>query len=193
MKKHLLKELADIQLGYAFRSRLESIENGRVGVIQMKDLSVDNIVNCENITCIEMDNLKECYLAKQGDLIFRSRGLQSTAAILQEDVGCTVIAAPLYKIRVKDTELIKPEYLCWYIAQRAAQAYFTSRATGTLMRIINKPLLEELEIVVPSITAQERIIQLVRLTIQEAKLLKQLASKREQYISNLLMTSAITH
>lgn len=185
-----LKNLASVQMGYSFRSRLETSEGGAVAVIQMKDLLEDNTVGCDDLVRIDMGDVKEHHFARKGDLIFRSRGLVSTAAILYEDPGPAVVAAPLLRIRVTKPDKVLPEYLNWYISQREAQVFLTSRAEGTVQKMISKQSIEDLDIALPSLEKQKTIVELASLSAKEINLLHMLAAKREQYIGALLMRSA---
>jgi len=74
--------MATVQMGYSFRSRLEASEGGGVAVIHMKDLLDDNTVGCDDLVKIDLDAVKEHHLAQRGNLVFRSRGHVTTAAIL---------------------------------------------------------------------------------------------------------------
>jgi hypothetical protein len=149
-----LKNIATVQMGYSFRSRLDVIGGGETAVIQMKDLLDDNTVDCRNLVKIDMEAVKDHHLAKKGDLIFRSRGLLKTSAILLDDPGKAVVAAPLLRIRITSPDRILPEYLNWYISQRDAQVFFNSSAKGTLQKMISKQAIEELEISLPSLAKQ---------------------------------------
>ncbi|PID29734.1 MAG: hypothetical protein CR982_02075 [Candidatus Cloacimonadota bacterium] len=185
-----VKNLANIQMGYSFRSRLDTSESGKIAVIQMKDLMDSNIVSCENLVKIDLDSIKEHHLAKKGDLVFRSRGHITTAAVLIEDPGKAVVAAPLLRIRVTNPDKIIPEYLNWYINQREAQIFLNSRAKGTVQKMISKQAIEELEVVVPTLEKQKKIVELFKLSIHEQNLLYTLAKKKEQYISISLIKFA---
>ncbi|MCW7754240.1 restriction endonuclease subunit S [Desulfobotulus sp. H1] len=185
-----IKQLASVQMGYSFRSRLEASENGIVAVIQMKDLLDDNTVSCGDLVKIDMDVVKTHHLARKGDLIFRSRGLVTTSAILLEDPDKAVVAAPLLRIRVNRPEKVLPEYLNWYISQRDAQIFLTSRAKGTVQKMISKQAIEDLEVALPTLEKQKNIVELACLLAREQTLLHRLAEKREQYISRLLMQFA---
>jgi hypothetical protein len=176
-------------MGYSFRARLESINSGNVAVIQMKDLSDNNCVDCSALTCIDMDNPREHHLVKPGDLIFRSRGLSSTSAILLEDPGTAVVAAPLLRIRVSD-HCILPEYLNWFISQVPAQAYLTSHAKGTAQKMISKETLDGLEVDVPSLEQQRTIVALASLGEKEQHIMQKLAERRHQLISTHLIRLA---
>jgi hypothetical protein len=185
-----LKKMATVQMGFSFRSRLEISEDGSVAVIQMKDLHEDNTIGCGDLARISMDGIKEHHLVQRGDLVFRSRGLLATSAILLEDPGKAVVAAPLLRIRVTKPDKVLPEYLNWYISQRDAQIFLTSRAKGTVQKMISKQALEELVVVLPSLEKQKAIIELASLSAREQALLHTLADKREQYISTVLMQFA---
>lgn len=184
--KLFLKDIATINMGYSFRSRLESKKRGTVAVIQMKDLSEENIVNCDNLAYVDMDRFNENHLVRIGDLIFRSRSLSSTSAILAIDPGPAILSSPLLKIRITDPSVM-PEYLNWYISQLPAQVFLASHARGTTQKMINKEALEMLEINVPPLEKQKAIVALAALADEEQRILKQLAKKRKQYISALLI------
>jgi excinuclease UvrABC nuclease subunit len=185
-----IKKVATVQMGYSFRSRLEAVEGGGVSVVQMKDLLDDNTVGCDGLMKIDMEAVKEHHLARKGDLIFRSRGHTATSAVLLEDPGKAVVAAPLLRIRVTKPDKILPEYLNWYISQRDAQIFLTSRAKGTVQKMISKQAIEDLEVALPSLEKQKNIVELATLSAREQTLLHTLADKREQYISTVLMQFA---
>jgi restriction endonuclease S subunit len=182
-----IKKLAVVQMGFSFRSRLEASKKGNVGIIQMKDLSDNNTVNINTLTKINTDKLKEHHFAQTGDLIFRSRGLTLTSALLHDDPGKAVVAAPLIRIRIKNTHKILPEYLNWYISQPDAQAYFSSRAEGTTQKMISIPNIEELDVFIPTLQKQQIIVELASLAAREKMLLNELSQKRLQIISSQLI------
>jgi len=181
-----VKDFVSVQVGYSFRSRIEASMEGNVGVVQMKDLLDDDTVSCDDLVHVVMEDVKEHHLLKKGDLLFRSRGLLSTAAILLEDPGKAVSSAPLLRIRVTKPQKLLPEYLCWFIKQRDAQAFLASRARGSMLKIIGKQAIEELEISLPSLEMQKNIAELALLSHHEQVLLSKLADKRERYIAGLL-------
>lgn len=187
--KVILKDIALIQTGYSFRTRLESMNSGAVAVIQMKDLTDDNRVDCNTLVRVDMEKTGEHHLVKPGDLIFRSRGLSSTSAILLDDPGPAVVAAPLLRIRVFDHGIL-PEYLNWFISQPPAQSYLASHAKGTAQRMISKETLDGLEVFVPPLERQRTIVEIAALAEQEQQILEKLAARRHQFISTHLICLA---
>lgn len=184
-----LKKIVTIQSGFSFRTRLESMETGSVAVIQMKDLTSTNQVCCDELVKVDMDTPKGHHLVRLGDLIFRSRGLTSTSALLVDDPGVAVLAAPLLRIRITSNSIL-PEYLNWYISQPPAQSYFASCAEGTALKMISKQSLENLEVFAPSIARQQLVVEMASLAAEEQRILKALTEKRNQYISSKLLQLA---
>lgn len=184
-----LKDIASIQMGYSFRARLESMDTGTVAVIQMKDLTDHNRVDSRALALVDMEKPKEHHLVKPGDLIFRSRGLVSTSAILVEYPGIAVVAAPLLRIRVTDHNIL-PEYLNWFISQTPAQTFFASQAKGTTQRMISKETMEGLEVFIPPLNRQRAIVTMASLAEEEQHIMKKLAEKRRQCVSTTLIRLA---
>lgn len=176
-------------MGYSFRTRLDVKDSGAVAVIQMKDLTDDNRVDCGNLSRVDSDSPKEHHLVRPGDLVFRSRGLTATSAILRDDPGTAVVSAPLLRIRANE-KIILPEYLNWFISQASAQSFLASRVIGTAQKMISKEALEGLEVLVPSFEQQHTIMELAALADREQKILSKLADKRKLYLSNILLRLA---
>ncbi|HML79395.1 MAG TPA: restriction endonuclease subunit S [Geobacter sulfurreducens] len=187
MRKRL-GDISLIQIGYSFRGRLEAETSGAVAVIQMKDLVAD-VVEPGGLVRIDMERPREHHLARVGDLVFRSRGVTNTCAILLDDPGEAVVSAPLFRIRVTDRQLL-PQYLNWYINQPPAQAFLASHAKGTAQQMISKDALENLEVFIPPLERQKAIIGVAALADQEQNLMKTLAEKRKQYLSAKLIEIA---
>lgn len=184
-----LKKIASVQTGHSFRSRLEPDPDGNVSVIQMKDLTEDNRLDDQELVQIDMQRLKVHHRVAKNDLAFRSRGQTNTAALLDVGLDAAVLAAPLLRIRVKNDAVI-PAYLCWFINQASSQSALLSKATGTAMRMIGKPALENLEVVLPDLEIQQKIIALNGLAVDEQKIMKMLADKKATLIAGMLMQLA---
>jgi len=184
-----LQKIAGVQMGYSLRSRLDDYGKGETAVIQMKDLTVDNIVDCSHLTRVDLSGIMEHHFVKPGDLVFRSRGQTVTSALLRDDPGRAVVAAPLLRIRAH-LEVVLPEYLHWYINQPVAQLFLARMAMGTAQRMISKRALESLEVPVPSLECQRSIAELASLADEEQALLKRFSDKRNQYISSRLIKFA---
>ena len=182
-----LGELADIQMGYPFRSRLEHVPQGDVSVIQMKDIDEANLLHAESAIRVVLPKGKAHHLLRAGDLLFRSRGRSNGAAQVLEGVGSAVLSAPMLLIRPHGA---LPEYLCWYINAPTTQALLAAQAEGTSVRMISAEALKALDVPLPPEEAQRRIVHAAALAAQEQSLLGQIATLRQRTTTHLLMKFA---
>ena len=67
-----LKQIASVQMGYPFRSRLVHDRKGNTNVIQMKDIVDNGRFNPDNLICINLHNVEERHLIKIDDIVLRS-------------------------------------------------------------------------------------------------------------------------
>ena len=184
-----LKYIATVSYGVTFRSRVKTTTDGNVRLIQMKDLGDNNLVNLSSTVYVYLPNPKDYQFVRCGDILFRSRGQRTTAALLDRDSERTVVAAPLLRIR-SDISRVIPEYLLWYINQPISQVYLTSRSEGTVVNMISKKELEKLEVRLPSIERQRAIIRFFKLAEREQFLLNEIKKKKSVYAREILMRIA---
>lgn len=182
-----LGELAEVQMGYPFRSRLEHDPQGDVAVIQMKDIDDANLLHAEEAIRVTLPKGKTHHLLCAGDLLFRSRGRSNGAAQVLEGIGPAVLSAPMLLIR---PHKVLPAYLCWYINAPATQAQLAALAEGTSVRMISAEALKSLSIPVPPLDEQRRIAEAAALAEQEQTLLARIAALRQRLTVHLLMKFA---
>ncbi len=185
-----LTELALVAVGYAFRERLDAYAAGDVAVLQMKNLDeADVLCLVDTAPRINLPNLNERQCIRKGDLLLRARGQFHTAAEVTSDMARTIVAAPLMLIRVTSTGLL-PAYLRWFINQPQTQSTLTALAAGTHVRSINKVVLENLQVPVPPLDKQQRIVSIARLGEREQSLMRGLTECRAALLNARLMDNA---
>ena len=182
-----LGQIADVRMGYPFRSRLEHEPAGDVAVIQMKDIDDAELRNVQDAIRVLLPEGKAHHLIHEGDLIFRSRGRSNSVALVTADIGRAVLAAPMLLIRPRG---VVPAYLMWFINLPATQAALAALSEGTSVRMISKEALQDLNVVVPSLARQRQIVEVATLEHQEAALLADLAAQRKRLIDGVLMRYA---
>ena len=158
-----LGELAEVHMGYAFRSRLEHDPKGDVAVIQMKDIDDTNLLHADGAIRVRLPRGKGRHLLKAGDLLFRSRGRNNGAAQVQGGVGPAVLAAPMLLVRPHG---VLPDFLCWYINTPSTQALLAAQAEGTSVQMISAEALKALEVPLPPHAAQQSIAKAAALAEQ---------------------------
>lgn len=184
---YLLKEIADIRTGYSFRAKLEPDSEGNILVVQLKELSDENTIDISTAVKINMQNISENYLLQKDDLVFRSRGMDSTAAIMNITANNVILSAPFQRIRLRDASKILPEYLLWYINSKDAQTYFSANKTGTSVSMISTAVLADLPVAVPSVEIQKKIVEINSLFEKEIDLQKELTRKKRLLTETVLL------
>ena len=182
-----LGQVASIRMGYPFRSRLEHDAAGAIAVVQMKDIDDASLLHLGGAVRVSMPDFNEHHLIRRGDLVFRSRGRTNSVALISEDVGPAVLAAPMLLIRPVE---VLPAYLLWYINLPATQASLAAQAEGTAVRMISKAALEALEISMPSRSKQQFIVEVSELAATEQKLLEKVAREKKRLADGVLMRYA---
>ncbi|MGE0114093.1 MAG: restriction endonuclease subunit S [Steroidobacteraceae bacterium] len=185
-----LPDIAEIRMGYSFRGRLESNFAGDVSVIQMKDIDEANTLRPESLTQVFMPDLADRHCVQKGDLLFRSRGGSYGAALVVIELVRTVLAAPMLLVRPVHAQ-VNPAYLQWVLNHPDTLAKLVALEAGTSVKMISKAALEQLEIPLPSLQEQSRIVAIAQLAAHEATLLEQLRLRRNALAAGVLMSYAL--
>lgn len=185
-----LSKLCDIHSGYTARGRLGPSLEGGVPALRMRNVSTDGEALGPGAQRYDLGNLPDRYFVRGGEVVFRSRGEPNTAAVVSNALPeAAAVIVPLVILR-PDRERLLPEYLAWAVNQPNAQFRLGVRAQGTSLRMIPIAVLKNLDIAVPDLATQQRIVDLNALIQQEGRLLRQLAARREGLVSGLLGEAA---
>ena len=177
----LLSDIATVSSGYLFRSKLEHSEGGQYKVIQMKDVDACNNLDMKGLARVNINSLKQEYLIRKDDIIFRSRGQQNLATLVEQPLENTIAVSQFFIIRVKCKDVISA-YLAWYINQKPAQQELNRRAAGSNTQHINKSNLEQLEIEVPSMELQRKVVELHKLGTEEERIMTSIRDGRKKLL-----------
>lgn len=181
-----LKDIANIHSGITVRSRIESLENGKFKVVQMKDLGNDNVIDLSNCYSIDVKRPKNTQLLKSNDLVFRSRGYNNESAFMTESVKNVLLGPHLFLIRVYNKKVL-PKYLFWYMNNKSSQNYLSSFARGSMIQMVNKSTLEDMPIKVPSLEKQKEISEFYDLASKEKSLRNKVESLKDAYYESILL------
>jgi restriction endonuclease S subunit len=174
-----LGDLASVDTGYSFRSSLESVGAGQTAVVQLKDVVEDYPINFTALPKVSLPNIREAHQLAKGDVLFRSRGDVSFATVLEEQPENAILAAPLFRIRVT-SPAVDPAYLAWFINQVPARSFLASLSRGTVLTMVPKEALVQLQVVIPPLSTQRAIVEIAGLAEREYDLSNQIISKRRQ-------------
>ncbi|MDR9374858.1 MAG: restriction endonuclease subunit S, partial [Schleiferiaceae bacterium] len=88
-----------------------------------------------------------------------------------------------------DRTQVEPGYLAWFLNAPLTQHKLKQNLTGTYTLNLNRSVLEQLEIVLPSLEQQRKIASLDQLMQTEKNLSRELMRKREHFVQTLLSNS----
>lgn len=185
-----IKDIADIQLGYQFRKKIEPERDGTHQVIQIRDFDENQNLNQEGLCRVTIDQLSEKYLVHKNDILFLARGHRNYAIHVMDSMEGTIAASHFFILKIKSKNVI-PAYLAWFINQAPAQGYLHNLARrGSHMPIIPKSVFGNIKVHIPDIETQKRIVKLNTLIDKERTLLYNLREKRALLIRSLCLKAA---
>lgn len=198
MKSRLAK-ITDIRNGYQFREKVvpvelsggkeETLPPGVLRVIQIKDIDDDRRLHTDDLTPVQIDIDREKYEARQGDVLFLSRGNRLFATAITEPLRDAVATGYFFILR-PSTDKLLARYLAWYINQPPFQAALRACTKGTQQPLVARKDIEDLEVEIPPLATQETIVSLDDLRVKESQLVAAIQEKRNQLIQSLSMKAA---
>lgn len=183
-----LSAICSIFPGFTARARLEPAdESGGVLTIQLRDIAQNGATDFTRLSRVALSDVSEKYFVRSGDLVFRSRGDWSAASAIGADLPEPALAImPIFILR-PNADVVDAEYLAWAINQAPAQRHFDLAAQGGNMRMISRAALETLDLEIPPLQTQRRIVEVHRLADRERLLTIDLANMRNQFITRRLV------
>jgi len=135
---------------------------------------------------VQLGDIQDRHLVHAGDVLFRSRGDRNTAAAVGPDLQEGAVAIlPLMILRPK-RDIVSAEYLAWMINHPKTQRFFDSVARGTKLRMVSRASLEHLDLDIPDIETQQKIVAVATLADREQALSVQAAGLRKELTSKIL-------
>ena len=185
--KNTLCAIAEISLGYPFRTGIKAIPGATTAVVQMRDTSCTDGIDWPSCVRTELPGRREPDWLKRGDILFPTRGNLSCATLVDETIGgIQAVAAPhFFLLRVSRPDVL-PAYLAWWLNQEPAQRHLEQNAqSSTLVRNIARPVLETTPVVLPPLPRQEQIVGLANAMQREDALLHRLRQTNQQIMTGL--------
>jgi restriction endonuclease S subunit len=185
MAKIFLKNISKVDSGKSFRQRIEDEPNGNCLVIQMKDISNENLTISGSPHSILIDEMNSSQLLASGDILFMAKGNNNFAVMYASDHPA--VAVSLFFIIRPNRMKVDPEYLTWYLNAPTAQAYFHERRLGASVGNITKDTLECLEVELPSLERQKQIAKLNNLLREEKALTNEYMEKKQVFLNQTML------
>jgi restriction endonuclease S subunit len=182
--KTLIKEITHIQTGlFAKPSTV-----GELVYLQSKHFDEFGKLTTHLYPDLPSKDISEKHLLKDGDVLFAAKGTKNFAAVYQGNNPVAVASTSFFVIRLTDACLL-PEYLAWFLNHPQSQSLLKGKARGTSIPSITKSVLEDLEIVVPSLEKQRIIVNLSKLALKETEIRMKVLERRKQLIEQQIINA----
>lgn len=178
-----LKNISTIITGHVFRSKIPYNIGGNINLLNMDAISTAGIARIleEDIKKIQLDDIKPEEIIKPGDILFKAKGLNNTAVLINDIPQNTTVTASCHIIRVIDKNFL-PEYVCSWLNSAAAKNHFSKgagQATGVTIANVSKATLETLEIPLIPLKNQKLISNIEECAKQEKEMRQKIVEKKE--------------
>ncbi|EFQ61222.1 hypothetical protein PFWH6_5037 [Pseudomonas fluorescens WH6] len=176
-----LSELADVRSGYTFRGALEHDPSGDVRVLQIKDLRQNAAIEPDTLTAVTWDARIAPPLLQPGDITVIARG-DNNKAVLYTGEQSVVATSQFFIVTAKRAEVL-PAYLCWLI--NLPQSQRSLERSGSAIQAIGKASLMDMQIPLPPLATQQKLIALQTVWDEEDELIERLQTNREQMLQGI--------
>ena len=194
MKKTLLGSIADIQTG-PFGSQLHKedyVENG-TPIVTVEHLGnrVFTEQNLPMVSDYDKERLNK-YVLCEGDIVFSRVGSVDRCSYVDSNHSGWMFSGRC--LRVRPSDKLYPLYLYYYFCMESTKRFVRNIAVGATMPSINTKLMGEVEVSVPSIDTQKRIVTILSSIDDKIELNAVINENLEQqaqaYFVDLFITNA---
>jgi len=173
-----LSDIAEIKTGLVIsRKKAELDPMKTYKMLTLKSFEDDGWINIEALDDFDSSEiLSEQYLTQTNDVVIRLSS-PNTAVYITEEETEMVIPSLFIAIRVKSNKVI-PAFLAIYLNAQNSKKRLNQVATGSALSIIKTSTLKELEIQLPTIEHQKKVVELNKLIQREKQLLNKLMQEK---------------
>ncbi|MBW2557414.1 MAG: restriction endonuclease subunit S [Deltaproteobacteria bacterium] len=188
-----LRDIANVQSGYLSRGKIEVAAGGSHYLLQAKDVDADRLTyRRDTVVRFNPELSRKDWILQKEDIVFMARGARNFAVLLGDIPESLLAAACFFIIRVSNEKTL-PNYLWWYLTQSPVEDYLHRESgRGVHMPVVRRAVLENMEIPVPPLETQQKIVALDTLMRTEQRLLTMMAAKRKELANAVCLKAALT-
>ena len=155
--KNQIINIADIRAGTAFREAIQHDEAGGVAIVQAGDVKANGELEVETLVRVkETAFCGDLPVVAEGEVLLQCRGQNYRAAVVPAHNRPLVPTASV--LILTPGPQVSPEYLAHFLNDPITQAELRTLATGARIANLKRSSLEQLQVLVPSIEDQKRIV-----------------------------------
>lgn len=180
-----LATLASIRAGHQTREAVEPVAGGAYFFLQIRDFNPDRTeLTTGEMVRIDAGSIRDDLLLQAGDVLFLAKGVRTFSYPLGELPGPTLAASYFFVLRPGQEAV--PAYLAWFLNLDSTRRHLARHSGfGANVPVVRRDVLEELEVPLPDLATQHKIVALAALMARQQELQAELAEKQR-----LLYTAA---
>lgn len=161
------------------------MNKGEVRYLQAKDYDESGKWSEETDTWIDGGKKTRKHLLQSGEILFAGKGYRNFAWVYSDKIG-PAVASSMFFVLTPDQEKVRPEFLAIILNTDRYQALFYTLGGGTSTPSIRKKELGAVEISLPSLQEQDKIVTIGRLHKKSAHLRKLINEEREKLYNSVI-------
>jgi len=150
-------------------------------VLQIKDLRQNTAIEPETLIAVTWDTRTTAPLLQPGDITVIARG-DTNKAVLYAGEQSVVATSQFFIVTAKRSTVL-PTYLCWLI--NLPQSQRSLERSGSAIQAISKASLMNMQIPLPPLATQQKLIALQAVWDEEDELIARLQTNREQMLQGI--------
>lgn len=196
-KKIQLGTLASVRSGYTFRERVDELASGgNAHVAQIKD--VRSAWETTSVATVQPGQLplinwtgKEKSFVRPGSVLLPARGskggyFRASCLVAGQEPELPVVVSSQFLV-LTPKQGVLPEFLCWSLNRPEMQHWISEGAggQGTSLVMLNAKAAKALELQIPDLATQQKILHLNALWEKEQRLTRALLNNRETMLQGM--------
>ena len=156
-----------------FGTQLKASEYVKMGtpVLNVKNLGYGRVVD-EKLDMVGNDTVERlsAHLLRTGDIVFGRKGAVERHAFISQNEKGWMQGSDCIRLRVNSSR-INPKYLSYYFLTDKHKAFMVGMCShGTTMASLNQKIIEQIEVPLPSIDVQNKIVALLGCIDEKVKI-----------------------
>jgi restriction endonuclease S subunit len=184
--------MAEVRMGATLRGRdaTRPAPAGPYTLIRIGDISQDGtFINTDFVRINPEQTVSNDLVLRTGDVLFPNRGTRTTSIVYRLEEGSAVAGSQFFIVR-PNPKIAYPEYLAWFLRTEEMANYFDSRRKGSYVQLIERNDLVNVEVPLPPLSIQQKIVAAADLALKERYLSVKLAKLNWKSINERLVNSA---
>jgi len=183
IKNQKLKNIAEIISGYSFRASVSDYPQGDIFFLQSRNLLANMSLDLNTNQKLDFKDVKTKAFTKRNDILLGSKG-NHTIGYVENDYKI-LVSSSIYIIRVSN-QTVLPRFLAIYLDSTKGHNELSKITLGGYIKGISKTNLEELQIPIPSMDIQKKMISLYDNIVKQKALLEMKSTIYNEILDSII-------